>query len=62
MLIVLSQQQKQMFVSDGENKLKTSVQKLKLTPIGYDILFGETNKMIGVVSVSDVLTVKIPKL
>lgn len=56
---IISTTETNVCVTDGENKLKTSV-KLEGTPIGYDILFGETNKMIGVVSVSDILTVKIP--
>ena len=56
---IISTTETNVCVTDGENKLKTSI-KLEGTPIGYDILFGETNKMIGVVSVSDILTVKIP--
>lgn len=46
-------------ISDGENVLKSSI-KLEETSLGYDMVFGQINKMVGVVSISDILTVKIP--
>jgi len=52
-------QPKTMCVSDGETTLKTEV-NLHKTVLGYDLEFSDMKKMVGVVSISDIMTVKIP--
>ena len=55
---LVSTDEKLMCISDGENSVKSTIRLIK-TDLGYDMAISEIKKMIGVVSISDIITVKL---